>query len=129
MEEVVIYTSHPTARFKLGRFQFERGVLKLSGDDAKEFDALMETQPGPIQLKVKRSTQHAAEAVARNFLGARQVAGVDTTANSAAAPQSDVVAAPAQKQESESAPEEPAPVEQPAQESKPTGFAFGQRAG
>lgn len=81
-----IYSSHPSSRFKLGRFQFERGVLKLNAKDAAELDALLEKQPIPIRNKVKKSTQEDAERIAASFLRSRAIQGIDTTANSMAPP-------------------------------------------
>lgn len=78
-----LYVSKPIARFKLGRFQFEDGVLRLeSEEDVAEFDALLDKQPPFLRQKVKKSTQEMAEAVAASFLKSRMVSGVDTTGNS-----------------------------------------------
>lgn len=82
------YSSHPIAKYRIGRFQFERGVLTLEDADAEEFDALLATQPQTVKRRIKKADQAAAESIARSFLQSRMVAGVDTTANSVAAPAS-----------------------------------------
>lgn len=89
------YSSHPIAKYRIGRFQFERGVLTLEGADVEEFDALMTTQPQTVKRRIKKANQAAAESIARSFLQSRMVAGVDTTANSVEAPGSVIPPPPA----------------------------------
>lgn len=81
-EAAAIYSSHPIARFKMGRFQFERGVLKLNAEDSAEFDEQLAAQPAMIRNRIKKSTQADADRIARSFLQSRKTQGIDTTANS-----------------------------------------------
>lgn len=76
------YSSHPIARLKLGRFQFERGVLSLDATDETEFDKLLATQPVTIRGRVHKISVAGAERVAASFKQSRMYAGIDTTHNS-----------------------------------------------
>ena len=76
------YTSHPVDKFKIGRFQFERGVLNLDEKDSKEFDELLAAQPISVSRKVKKLDSSMADQIAKAFQRGRMSQGVDTTANS-----------------------------------------------
>lgn len=82
-----VFSSHPTDRFKLGRFQFEKGTLRLDDADADEFRELLDKQPGFIKSQVRELSVDAANKLAEKFQSGRKVTGVDTTRNSIAAPQ------------------------------------------
>lgn len=75
------YSSHPVARLKLGRFQFERGVLTIPAEDEPEFDKLLAAQPATIRGRVKKVSVDAANRVAASFKQSRMYAGIDTTRN------------------------------------------------
>jgi hypothetical protein len=82
-DTAVVYSSHPTARFKLGAFQFENGSLRLTDPaQIEEFDQLLESQPQFIRVRVARSSRAEADSLAAQFMQSRSVAGIDTTANS-----------------------------------------------
>ena len=75
------YSSHPVARLKLGRFQFERGVLVVHAEEEAEFDTLLASQPATIRGRVHKVSVDAAERVAASFKQSRMYAGIDTTMN------------------------------------------------
>lgn len=92
-EDEVQFTSTPIARLKLGRFQFENGVLRLKPKDAEEFEKLLGNAALRTQQTVRRIDRSAGEVVARRFLEqtkSKSVQGVDTsdrTARTAPRPQ------------------------------------------
>jgi len=48
-ESETVYSSHPVSRYKLGRFQFENSVLRLSDqDDIDEFEKLLDHPKLPV---------------------------------------------------------------------------------
>lgn len=48
-EGETVYSSHPVSRYKLGRFQFENSVLRLSeSDDIEEFEKLLNHPKLPV---------------------------------------------------------------------------------
>lgn len=76
-----VYSSHPISRYRVGRFQFEQGTLRLKGDDVGEFEEIMRNQPPREQARVKKIDVEAANVVARNFAksqGSSRTRGVDT---------------------------------------------------
>lgn len=75
----VQFSSHPIAKFRIGRFQFDRGLLRLSGDDLTAFRALMEKASPRDQALVTEIDPRAADTVARSFLESRRTRGVDTS--------------------------------------------------
>lgn len=79
-EEQVTYSSHPILNYKLGRFQFVKGVLKLDAEDAAAFDELLEKQPPREKARVKKIDRDAAERVAKRYLDQATIRtrGVDT---------------------------------------------------
>lgn len=78
-----LYTSSPTQSLKLGRFQFERGTMKLEGAAIEEFDSLLAQQPPQIKSQVKKVSRESADAVAKKFLATQgsMVKGVDVAGN------------------------------------------------
>lgn len=81
---VATYSSAPIARFRVGRFQFEKGLLALTGDDIEAFESLMSGKAVDSRTKsqVKRvNTVAAAAAVSQSFLESKRVRGVDTSSD------------------------------------------------
>lgn len=65
----VLYSSHPIANYQLGKFQFEKTVLTLEGDeDIGEFEKLYETLPPAEKSRIKKIDVDAAEAFVRKVL-------------------------------------------------------------
>ena len=65
-EPVLIATSAPIQRFKIGRFQFDRAVLNLfDQDDADEFRSLVSKLPPVDRNQIKIIDRSAAEALVR----------------------------------------------------------------
>lgn len=79
-EDSKTFSSHPIQRFKLGRFQFDRGTLTLSGDDLSEFEKLLNSDKLPARDRnvVKEIDRESAERAAQRFLDTKRVRGVDT---------------------------------------------------
>lgn len=65
-EPKLIATSAPIQRFKIGRFQFERGVLHLYDDkDVEDFRNLVKQLPPVDRNQIKIIDKEAAEALVR----------------------------------------------------------------
>lgn len=62
------YTSHPIENYRIGRFRFTKGLLRLDGKDAEEFDKLLAAQPPQDQARVRKLDVAAAEAIVRERL-------------------------------------------------------------
>ena len=67
VDESVYYSCAPLERLKIGRFQFDKGQLKLDENDAGQFDALLEKVDARTRSKVKKIDVKAAEAFLRNL--------------------------------------------------------------
>lgn len=81
-EPIATYTSHPIARYRLGGFKFENGLLKLgTEDEVAKFEALLEALPPSEQIRVKKVDLAAAEAIVRERLATqgRTTQQVDST--------------------------------------------------
>lgn len=78
---VTIYSSSPSENYRVGRFQFEKGILRLDAEDAAEFDKIVEGLPPLEQNGIRKIDREAGEKVARTFLQTRMNSGIDTTAN------------------------------------------------
>ncbi len=74
---VTIYSSHPIARYSIGRFHFTQSTLRLEGDDLAEFEELVSKASPRDQALIKKIDLEAADKVARNFATSR-TRGVDT---------------------------------------------------
>ena len=46
-----VYSSHPIANYRIGRWQFENATLRLKGDDVSEFEKFREKLP-PVERNV-----------------------------------------------------------------------------
>lgn len=77
VDESVIWTSR-IPRFKFGRFQFDKGVLKLPAADSAELDKLLESANPRTKATISKVDASAAERVAKRYLESRTVRGVDT---------------------------------------------------
>jgi hypothetical protein len=65
----VLYSCHPIMNYDLGpRFQFTKGVMKLTPEDAEDFDAFHKTLPLREQNEIRKITNEGAEAVIAQFL-------------------------------------------------------------
>lgn len=91
-ENEVQFTSTPIARLRVGRFQFENGVLRLKAGDAEEFRKLLGKSAIRTQQVVREIDRAGGEAVARRYIEqtqSRSTREVDTSDNAppAARPQ------------------------------------------
>lgn len=89
-EDTVQFTSTPIASLRIGRFQFENGVLRLPAEEAEEFEKLLEQAAIRTKQVVRRIDRSGGEAVARRYLEttkSRSNAGVDTSDRGGRAPQ------------------------------------------
>jgi hypothetical protein len=84
-EDNVQYTSR-IARYRIGRFQFEGGVLTLKGDDVGDFEELM-SKASPRSQNAVRKIERAegVRAVPMKF-GSTSSRGIDTTRNGPRSP-------------------------------------------
>lgn len=68
-DDTVQYTSHPIANFRVGRkWRFEKGLLKLKPDEAREFERDLAELPPTEQNRVRKLDLGAAERISRDFL-------------------------------------------------------------
>jgi hypothetical protein len=82
MDDIVTFSSHPIAKLKIGRFQFDKGIMRLAPDEAEESRALLQTQPKTLAMRVRETGIVEAERIAKSFATSTMKAGIDTTANS-----------------------------------------------
>lgn len=89
-EDTTQYTSTPIAALKIGRFQFENGVLRLkNGKDVEEFEKLLAQGSIRTQQVVRKIDRSAGEVVARRYLEqnkSQSRSGVDTADRGPRAP-------------------------------------------
>lgn len=89
-EDTVQYTSTPIAALRLGRFQFENGVLRLQpGKDVEDFEKILKGSSIRTQQVVRKIDRSGGEAVARRYLEQNkgtQTSGVDTSDKGPRAP-------------------------------------------
>ena len=77
----VAYTSHPITNYKIGDFQFDKGQLFLTPEDAEKFDELLNSLPPVERVNIRKVDVAAGERFAKAFLESRSVRGVDTSTN------------------------------------------------
>lgn len=58
-----LYSSHPISNLTIGRFQFEKTLLRLDSDDAADFDALLKKLPPMERNRVQVIDEQAAAAI------------------------------------------------------------------
>lgn len=80
----VRYASTQIARLRIGRFQFEHGVLILCNkDDTERFEKLLAAATLRTQQSVRKIDKAAGEEIAKNFLASsrgQMIRGGDTSA-------------------------------------------------
>lgn len=59
------YTSHPIQRYRLGKYRFEKGVLKLKGKEVAKFEELLDELPETERHRIKKLDVAGAERIAR----------------------------------------------------------------
>jgi hypothetical protein len=74
------------ARLRLGKFQFDGGVLTLRGGDVERFEKLLATAHPRSQAAVRKIDRSAGEAVARAFKAGQMSRGVDTSTGGVPSP-------------------------------------------
>lgn len=85
----VQYACRGIPRLKIGRFQFEAGVLRLSPEDDEAFTELLSGCDPSIRQAITKVDRTAGDAVAKAFLdrnGGRMIRGGDDTSQSVPAP-------------------------------------------
>lgn len=87
-DDRVTYTSQPIANFRMGEFQFDKGVLKLKPADAERFDKMLDGADERTQAQIRKIDRSAGEAVARRYLDlqSKTTQGIDNTGNTVSAP-------------------------------------------
>jgi len=65
------YTSHPIENFMVGPYKFEKGLLRLEGDEVDAFDKLHASMPPVEQRRVRKLDVAAAEEFVRQRLEAQ----------------------------------------------------------
>lgn len=80
----VTYTSHPISNFRIGRFQFENGVLNLENGDAADLDSLLANADPRTKATVNKIDTSAADRIAASYQNATKFkTGVDTADDNA----------------------------------------------
>lgn len=74
VEGATMYSSHPIAKYRVGPFQFDRGLLKLDSKDAADFEALLKTLPATESSRISKIDVSAAERIVRDRLAAQSSA-------------------------------------------------------
>lgn len=85
----VRYACPKIPNLKIGRFQFEKGVLEISPEEAEKFDKLLSGTTPRTRQVVGKVDKQAGEAVAQAYLnrnGGRMIRGGDDTSKSVPAP-------------------------------------------
>lgn len=75
-----LYSSHPIMNFRVGRFQFEKGLLTLTdSEDAETLEKLLKTMPMTESIKVKKlDPEGAARLVLQNRARPAATKGFDS---------------------------------------------------
>lgn len=67
-----MWSSHPIAKMRIGKFRFDKGVLKLTSEsEIAEFEALLDSLPGAERNRIQLLDVEAAEEVVRKHLAAQ----------------------------------------------------------
>lgn len=66
--EGTMYSSHPIANFRIGRFKFEKGLLRLDDKDAADFEKILESLPVTERSRVRKLDVAAAEKIVTDRL-------------------------------------------------------------
>lgn len=77
--EGILYSSHPIANLTLGRFQFEKSLLRLSSKDSADFDALLSKMPPIERNRVQKIDEAAASQIVRERLESRPTRQFDSS--------------------------------------------------
>jgi hypothetical protein len=81
-EDETVFTSHPISKLRVGRFQFQNGVLRLKGEDVEAFEKLLGASALRTQQVIRRVDRSSGEVVARRYLEqnkSRSTRDVDTS--------------------------------------------------
>lgn len=62
-DEGTVYSSHPVQNYRVGRFHFQKSLLRLDSQDAAEFDKLLEKLPPTERNRVQKIDVQAAAAL------------------------------------------------------------------
>lgn len=82
-----LYSSHPIANYRVGRFRFERGLLRLNDEDNSDFEKILEKLPATERARVKKLDLAKAEQIVKERLaeGARATKQFDSSTGERAA--------------------------------------------
>ena len=61
-----VYSSHPIQSLQLGPYKFVKGVLKLSGNEARDFESFIETLPAVDRAGIRKVDLGIAEQMAKD---------------------------------------------------------------
>ena len=79
----VVYSSHPIQQLFVGPYHFEKTILKLTPEQAADFDKLLESMPLTERKNIQKvSVDRVSDIVAARFPNGTQ--GIDTSAGRAA---------------------------------------------
>lgn len=82
-----LYSSHPIANYRIGRFRFEKGLLRLNDEDNKDFEKILEKLPATERARVTKLDLAKAEQIVKERLaeGARATKNFDSSTGERAA--------------------------------------------
>lgn len=82
------YASPSIPRLKVGRFQFENGVLRVPNEDVEGFEKLVNASSSLVKQSISSIDREGGEAVARKFLDSqgKMKSGPSTSADIVQAP-------------------------------------------
>lgn len=74
VEGATMFSSHPIANFQVGRFKFDKGLLKLDSQDAADFEKLLKTLPATESSRISKIDVSAAEKIVKERLASQSTA-------------------------------------------------------
>lgn len=83
-DDLIIYSCSPILNWRIHRFVFENGEMRLAPADADEFDRLIKGLPLIDQTRIKKIDVAAANKLIAARAKPAMLTGIDTTANTIA---------------------------------------------
>lgn len=80
---LVVYTSGNMRRLKVGPYQFDNGVLKLTPEESVRFDKMLASPNLDSRMKhqIQKIDTASADKIGRDFLKTQRTRGIDTSTN------------------------------------------------
>jgi hypothetical protein len=75
----VLYSSHPTHRFKIGKYRFENAQLLVPADEVETFDKLVSQLPPVTRQQIRKIDRAAADKLVLARVQSTTRTGIDTT--------------------------------------------------